>query len=67
MAEADCELQTMHDQINRRTHILFGSLSSGMSNKMKQVEWQKIAETVNTCVRMVYKFVYLSAFMLRSV
>lgn len=37
-AEADCELQTMVDQINRRTHILLGSVSAGMSNKMKQVE-----------------------------
>lgn len=32
----------MVDQIDRRKHVLFGSLSCCMSKKMKQVEWQKV-------------------------
>ena len=35
------------DQIEKRKRMSFGSLSSGITNRIKQVEWQKITEAVN--------------------
>ena len=44
----DCEIEIMVGQIEKRKRILFGSLSSGMTNKTKQIEWQKVTDAVNS-------------------
>lgn len=40
----DCKPEITAD---RRKSVVFGSLSSGMTNKMKQVEWQKVTVALN--------------------
>lgn len=37
----------MVDQIDRRTYVVFGGQSSGITCQMKQVGWQKVTEAVS--------------------
>ena len=34
-------------EVKARNNILFGSLSSGISNKTKKLAWEKVAKSVN--------------------
>lgn len=44
---ADTDIDVLVSEVENRKTILFGSHSSGVTNKRKSVEWQQIVEAVN--------------------
>ncbi|XP_049341019.1 uncharacterized protein LOC125804964 [Astyanax mexicanus] len=43
----DCEVEVLVSEVEARKDVLFGGLSSGITNKRKFVEWQHVAAAVN--------------------
>ena len=41
------EITAMVEEIEDRQHVLFGGLNSGLTNKVKQVAWERVAAAVN--------------------
>ncbi|XP_037402214.1 myb-related transcription factor, partner of profilin-like [Pygocentrus nattereri] len=44
----ECEVEVLVSEVEARKNVLFGSLSSGVTNKRKFVEWQHVAAAVNS-------------------
>ncbi len=44
---SDTEIEVLVTEVDKRQVILFGSHSSGITNKKKYVEWQHVAAALN--------------------
>ena len=44
---SECEVEVLISEVEARNNILFGSLSSGISTKIKKLAWEKVAKSVN--------------------
>ena len=47
MRFSNCEIEVLLNEVDHRKSVLFGSLSTGVTNKNKQLSWQFVAAAVN--------------------
>lgn len=43
----ECEIEVLLTEVETRKHVLFGSLKEGISNRIKKLQWQNIADAIN--------------------